>query len=154
MSDKKWFVLRVILWNIFGWVVPIAFIIYRFNLFQKVSQINLNGGIILCAIIFFIFLIVLLSYIIKSKKYSYMKQILKGVIFLIIPLALVFICLYYARNMVDRLLQVVGCLLISETIAICVNPMEAWTYEQSKGEEENFINYVLAKREEKKNDNK
>ena len=145
------FILRVVLWNIFGWVIPIGFIIYRFNLFQKVSQINLNGGIILCAIIFFIFLIVLLSYIIKSKKYSYIKQILKGVIFLIIPLALVFICLYYARNMIDRLLQIVGCLLISETIAIVVNPMEEWTYEQSKGEEENFINYVLAKREEKKN---
>ena len=83
-----------------------------------------------------------------------MKQILKGVIFLILPLALVFICLYYARDMIDRLLQVVGCLLVSETIAVCVNPMEEWTYEQSKGEEENFINYVLAKREEKKNDNK
>ena len=151
MSEKNMFILRVVLWNIFGWVIPIGFIIYRFNLFQKVSQINLNGGIILCAIIFFIFLIVLLSYIIKSKKYSYIKQILKGVIFLIIPLALVFICLYYARNMIDRLLQIVGCLLISETIAIVVNPMEEWTYEQSKGEEENFINYVLAKREEKKN---
>lgn len=70
--------------------------------------------------------------------------------FLILPLALVFICLYYARDMIDRLLQVMGCLLLSETIAICVNPMEQWAYIQSQGEYENAIDYLLAKREQKK----
>jgi len=150
MIDKKWFIIRFILWNIFAWFIPIAFIIFRFNLFQKVSHINLNGGIVLCAIIFFVFLIVFLRYILRSKKYTYYKQIIKGVVFLILPLALVFICLYYARDMIDRLLQVMGCLLLSETIAICVNPMEQWAYIQSQGEYENAIDYLLAKREQKK----
>lgn len=150
MIDKKWFIIRFILWNIFAWFIPIAFIIFRFNLFQKVSHINLNGGIVLCAIIFFVFLIVFLRYILRSKKYTYYKQIIKGVVFLILPLALVFICLYYARDMIDRLLQVMGCLLLSETIAICVNPMEQWAYIQSQGEYENAMDYLLAKREQKK----
>ena len=150
MIDKKWFIIRFVLWNIFAWFIPISFIIFRFNLFQKVSHINLNGGIVLCAIIFFVFLIVFLRYILRSKKYTYYKQIIKGVVFLILPLALVFICLYYARDMIDRLLQVMGCLLLSETIAICVNPMEQWAYIQSQGEYENAMDYLLAKREQKK----
>lgn len=150
MNDKRIFIIRFILWNIFSWLIPVGFITYRFDLFQKVSRINLNGGIVLCAIILFVFVIILLKHLLQSRKYSYYKQLLKGAIFLILPLALVFICLYYARDMIDRLLQVVGCLLVSETIAVCVNPMEEWTYIQSKGECESVIDYFVSKRNQKK----
>ena len=150
---KKIFIVRVCLYILFGLILPSAFIIWRYDLFKTVSKVNLSGWAIVLGIIVLTFTIITLRYILHAKKYSYTKQIIKGVCSIILPLLFIIFVLYSARNTIDQLLQVLGCVTICETIAIVINPLEKWAYKQSLGEQENFLNYVLDKREQKK-DNK
>ena len=41
-------------------------------------------------------------------------------------------------------------MIISETIAIPINPMPKWVYEQSKGEAQDTIDYFFKKYDERK----
>lgn len=149
-KEKAYFWARFVAWIIFSLVIPILFINYRYGLFKQVSSVSLSGWCLLVGVIFFVFAIILVRYVLHSRKYSYFKQIVKGVVCLILPLGFVIYCLYCARDTIEQLIQVLCICCLSWTIAICVNPMPKWTYEQSKGEQEEFINYVLDKRVENK----
>lgn len=148
-KNKLYFWIRFSVWIITSLIIPIGFINYRYQLFTKVSKISVSGWILLVGVIVFVFSIILIRYILHSKKYSYFKQIIKGCLCLIMPLLFVIYCLYWARDTIDQLIQVLSVCCLSWTVAIAVNPMPKWTYEQSKGEQEEFINYVLDKRVEK-----
>lgn len=149
-KEKQIFWTRFAIWILFSLVAPIGFINYRYNLFGKVSNVSLSGWFLLVGVIFFVFTIILIRYVLHSRKYSYVKQIIKGVITLILPLLFVIYCLYCAKNTIEQLIQVLSFCTLSWSVAICVNPMPKWTYDQSKGEQEEFINYVLDKRIENK----
>lgn len=153
-KQKLYFWIRFAVWIITSLVIPIAFINYRYELFAKVSKVSLSGWCLLVGVIVFVFSIILVRYVLHSKKYSYLKQIIKGVLGLILPLGFVIYCLYCSRETIEQLIQVLSLCCLSWTVAIAVNPMPKWTYEQSKGEQEEFINYVLDKRIEKKNETK
>lgn len=149
-KEKQIFWTRFAIWILFSLVAPIGFINYRYNLFGKVSKVSLSGWFLLVGVILFVFTIILIRYVLHSRKYSYAKQIIKGVITLILPLLFVIYCLYCAKNTIEQLIQVLSFCTLSWCVAICVNPMPKWTYNQSKGEQEEFINYVLDKRVERK----
>lgn len=153
-KQKLYFWIRFAVWIITSLVIPIAFINYRYELFTKVSKVSLSGWCLLVGVIVFVFSIILVRYVLHSKKYSYLKQIIKGAVGLILPLCFVIYCLYCSRETIEQLIQVLSLCCLSWTVAIAVNPMPKWTYEQSKGEQEEFINYVLDKRIEKKNETK
>lgn len=149
-KQKLYFWIRFAVWIITSLVIPIGFINYRYELFSKVSKVSLSGWCLLVGVIVFVFSIILVRYVLHSRKYSYFKQIIKGVVGLILPLGFVIYCLYCSRETIEQLIQVLSLCCLSWTVAIAVNPMPKWTYEQSKGEQEEFINYVLDKRVEKK----
>lgn len=149
-KEKMYFWIRFSVWIITSLVIPIGFINYRYQLFSKVSKVSVSGWILLVGVIVFVFSVILIRYVLHSRKYSYFKQIVKGVVSLILPLGFVIYCLYWARDTIDQLIQVLSICCLSWTIAIAVNPMPKWTYDQSKGEQEEFFNYVLDKRIEKK----
>lgn len=150
IDSKPVFWTRFVLWVVFSLVVPILFINYRYGLFKAVSEVQLSGWCILLGVIIFVFIFILIRYLLKARKYSYLKQILQGFCYLILPVGFVVYCLYASRNTIDQLIQVLCCCLLSWIIAIAVNPMPRWTYKQSQGEQENFINLILDKRENKK----
>lgn len=148
-KEKMWFWIRFAIWCVCSLVIPIGFINYRYQLFSKVTKVSVSGWILLVGVIVFVFSIILVRYVLHSRKYSYFKQIIKGCVTLILPLLFVIYCLYWARDTIDQLIQVLCVCCLSWVIAIAVNPMPKWTYDQSKGEQEEFINYVLDKRVEK-----
>lgn len=153
-KQKLYFWIRFAVWIVCSLILPIAFINYRYELFSKVSKITLSGWCLLVGVIVFVFSIILVRYILHSAKYSYFKQVIKGAVFLILPLLFVIYCLYCCRDTIDQLVQVLSFCCLSWVVAIAVNPMPKWTYEQSKGEQEEFINYVLDKRVENKKETK
>lgn len=149
-KEKAWFWIRFASWVLFSLVMPILFINYRYQLFSKVSKVSLSGWCLFIGVIVFVFSIILVRYVLHSAKYSYLKQVIKGAVFLILPLLFVIYCLYCCRDTIDQLIQVLSFCCLSWVIAIAINPMPQWVYNQSKGEQEDFINYVLDKRVEKK----
>lgn len=150
-KEKLYFWIRFVVWIITSLVIPVVFINYRYGLFYQINKVALSGWALLVGIIFLVFGVILIRYVLHARKYSYFKQIIKGVVCLILPLSFVIYCLYCSRETIEQLIQVLCVCTLSWTVAIAVNPMPKWTYEQSKGEQEEFINYVLDKRVENKN---
>lgn len=145
-QEQRIFWARFALWVVFSLVAPIGFINYRYGLFVKVSSVSLSGWALFVGVVIFVFSIILVKYILHSRKYSYTKQIIKGAVSLIMPLLFVIYVLYASRETINQLLQTLSFCTLSWSVAICINPMPKWTYEQSKGEQEEFINYILDKR--------
>ena len=145
---KLYFWIRFTVWIITSLVIPVVFINYRYGLFHQINKIALSGWALLVGIIFLVFGVILIRYVMHARKYSYFKQIIKGVVCLILPLSFVIYALYCSRETIEQLIQVLCVCCLSWTVAIAVNPMPKWTYEQSRGEQEEFINYILDKRVE------
>ena len=146
---KLYFWIRFTVWIITSLVIPVVFINYRYGLFYQINKVALSGWALLVGIIFLVFSVILIRYILHSRKYSYFKQIIKGAVCLILPLGFVIYCLWCSKETIEQLIQVLCVCCLSWTVAIAVNPMPKWTYEQSRGEQEEFINYVLDRRIEK-----
>jgi hypothetical protein len=77
--------------------------------------------------------------------FSYTKQILNGVAKLIVPLVSVLLVVLAVRNSLDYFIQALGVTIISETIAIPVNPFPKWVHEKTQGEYESMLDILVKK---------
>lgn len=129
-KKKTIFWTRVVLLVFFGIIFPFAFIAWRFSLFTQVSKISLNGwGIVGIAILFLIS-----RFYFKALKgklpYSMALQIIQGIFTIIVPLIALVGVLYAIRNDIDYFIQALLITIVCECVAIPVNPLPKWAYEQ------------------------
>lgn len=122
---------------LFGLIAPLTYLFIRFNLYNIKQTINL-WAIISIAIIF-IAGGYMLKYIFSIKtKYYYYVQIVKGVVKVILPLLFVLIFAIWFKGktellvknlhlFIEALIVIIGC----EAIAICVNPLPKWAFENN-----------------------
>ena len=146
MNDKKIFIARAIAWSIFSAVLPVAFIGWRYSLFKKVGKIQLSGWGLFAVVIVFIFLITLVKYI-KSgfQEWTMVKQIINGVLKIIIPLVVLLLLCITIRNNIDYFIQALSCVLLCEAIAIPINPFPEWVYIKSQGRMESMLDLFASK---------
>ena len=144
--NKKIFLVRILLWSLFSCVIPVGFIAWRYDLFDKVGKVQLSGWGLIAIIIIFAFLYVLTKYIRAGfVEWSMTKQIVDGVVKVLIPLgALLALCISL-RNSLDIFIQALSCVLLSEVIAIPINPFPQWVWEKSKGRFEGMVDFVANK---------
>lgn len=138
---KKLFVIRLILFTLFACVAPFVFIAFRYNLFRKVSELSLSGWGLVAIIIVFIFSAYIYKMIKKGLPYSMFTQCLTGVCKIIIPLVCLYLGIEALKNSIDLFSQALLFTIISELIAIPLNPFPKWL-EQTK---DNKIESVLGK---------
>ena len=145
-KELKIFWARVILWSIFSCIVPVCFIGWRYDLFQKVGSLQLSGWGLIAIIIIFVFLYVVVKYIRAGfVEWSMTKQTINGVVKVVIPLgALLAICIGI-RNSLDIFIQALSCTLMSEVIAIPINPFPEWVWKKSQGRFEGAVDFVAEK---------
>lgn len=131
---KSVFWSRLISWATFCCFLPFVFIVWRFQLFHKVERIQIGGWGIIGIVIVAVFVYTVIRYVrlAFSARYSFIVQILNGVCKVIIPLLAVLIIIYNVRNNINLMLQVLGCIVICEAIAIPLNPLPQWAYECQK----------------------
>lgn len=142
-NEKTNFVVRIILWALFSCVIPVVFIGWRYNLFSKVGGLQLSGWGLIAIVIIFVFLYVVVKYIRAGFiEWSMTKQIINGICRVVIPLgALLLICISLKNNL-DIFIQALSCVLVSEIIAIPLNPFPKWVWEKSQGRFENTIDFI------------
>lgn len=150
MSDKKKLFLTRLIAFICLLLVPPVYMIFRYNLFQKVSTISVGGWGILAICLVAIAIFIFLRYIIKGQQYAFWKQIVKAVLYVIVPCFTIYLIIYISRDYLDRLLEVITIVMASYFSAMVVNPLPQYTYEKSKGEFESWVNYALDNREKAK----
>lgn len=140
---------RFVLWTIFACGLPFAFIVWRFQLFHTISKIQIGGWGLIAIIIVAFFVITVIRYvkIALSGHYSFIGQCLTGFCKVVIPLLVFYLILYYLREQINLMLQVIGCVILCEVIAIPLNPLPKWAYDCQKnirvGERKEAFDYLL-----------
>lgn len=138
----KKFWIKFSIFLLFSLVLPVSFIAIRFKLFSTARQLN---TITLWAVIALCVLIGVVSFLIKfyldgmKCKHSLLKQILQGAVRVLIPIFIMIVLVFFARKILmanyetmlqtlNNLLLVLGVCFVSETIAIIVNPLPEWAF--------------------------
>lgn len=144
--SRKQFWIRFALWVVFAVVVPVAFLAWRYGLFstREGSETSMTGWGIVAIIIIAVFLLKLLN---EAKKGlpegSMLAQCLDGYKWEI-PLVLIIFMLENIKNNVDALEETLIVLAVSEAIAIPINPMRRWAYENKIERNGSFLKKVLS----------
>lgn len=128
--DKK-FIIRLIAFIMISVGVPIAYLIIKFDMFQQATRFGMAE--LLCVLIVISLGVVLLKYYVSGMKtkYSYLKQIIMGIIKTIIPLLAILIVIVWCHNNIEILEEFLFIVIPSEFIAIFVNPLPKWAFENN-----------------------
>ncbi len=140
---------RIIFWTRFagyvitGLLIPMIFLIWRFNLFEKVSKVSIGGWGLVCIIFAGVFLICLAKQVKKGLPYSFFTQCLTGFYKIIIPLAIVTAACFVCKDCIEKLFHFFAIVTVSEMFAIPLNPLPAWIHSQSEKEDEDkFLKFA------------
>lgn len=148
-QSKTLFIIRLIIFLVFAIIAPLVYLIVRFDLFKVESslQIGLWGVIVL--IIFLAVIKVLIKYYLDAMKtkYSYLKQLVNGVSKLIFPLILALVIIIWVKDNMDLVLEALYVIIPCEIVAIFVNPLPRWAFENNVDGLETFFNRVNEKKE-------
>lgn len=142
--NKKLFWIRLISYAVIGGGVPLFFLIWRFNLFSKVSKLSIGGWGMIAILFIGIFFIKMMKAIRKGLPFSFGTQILEGMFKVTIPLLIATVVIYVMRNSVEELFQFFFVLLFCETIAMIVNPIPQWAHENKIEEQESSAKRILS----------
>lgn len=157
---KAVFWIRFVLWTLCACVFPFMFIVWRFELFQSISKMQIGGWGIIAILIVAVFIFSILKYVklALSAKYSLVGQILGGFCKVILPLLVILCVLYSVRDNVNAMIQALGCVILCEAVAIPLNPLPKWVYDQQKGvkdeEKKETVDYLLDNFFKRKKDDK
>lgn len=141
--SKKEFWIRFPIYLLFYLILPAGYLLFRFNLFKKITTYSIGGwGLIF---IFFgtISLIRLIRAVRKGLPFSYMSVVLTGLCKSIIPLAGITVGLYLMRNAMPQMIEFMVVLTSCQFLALLINPIPRWAYENHLGEEGYKLKTVL-----------
>ena len=128
---------RFFIYIVFGLVIPISFLIWRFDLFSSTNKIKFGGWGILAIILMAIFMINLSKQTEECFENGIEKQIIRAIRKVFIPLLSVTLCLWAVSDFINELIQFFIVITMCETIASMVNPMFDLAKEHKEGRIEN-----------------
>lgn len=123
-------------WIVFAIILPIIFVNNKYHLFVKEDELRFTGWAIVGLLILFIGLYALCSYIISaySVKYRIWVKILKGFQRILLPLILLFFVCGLINNNIDKIQTLLLEIIISEAIAIIINPFPYFVYKHKNAD--------------------
>ena len=149
MSEKQKFSIRMTLFLLFSLIIPSVYLIIKFDLFHATERLKIGIAEIIIIAIFIGVLTVLIKYYIDGlkTKYSMLKQILQGIIKLILPLGLFLLIIIFMQNNIDIIKQALYILIPCEFIAIIVNPLPKWCFDNNVEGMSEIFDKVVRKKE-------
>lgn len=128
---KKVFAIRLSLYIIFGAIIPIGFLAWRFKLFDEVTQISFSVWGMIAMITVIVFLLRLLVSLKKGLKHGIPKQVVDTICGTTIPLLIFTIAFDWMSGFSVEFVQFLIVLIISETTAGVLNPLPQWCFENN-----------------------
>lgn len=146
--SKRNFALQLILFLSFALICPCAYLIWKFDLFTQTTSMQFGvWGIVMLGIMCSVCGVLIKFYLDGMKmKYSLMKQIMQGFISLAMPLLLALLILTWLKDNIDLVIHSLWVILPCEIVAIIVNPLPKWCFENNVQGIGEIADRVLAKR--------
>lgn len=139
MSDKKpdknkaLFYIQLALFLIFFIILPLTYTIIKYKPFQMVQKTKIGiAELIVCIMVFVLVSLFIKFYLDGMKtKWSWFKQILLGILKVILPMLILYLIVFILKDHTDVLLDVLTITIPSELIAIIVNPLPKWAFDNN-----------------------
>lgn len=144
LKAKKVFIAKVILFCIFGCVLPFTFIAWRYQIFSG-NSISLTGWGFIAILIVFFFVLYCLKILKNSIPFSMTYQILNGLIKVILPLILLYFIVNALENSIKLFKQALIVVILCEGIAIVVNPFPKYMHDKGIEKTENLMDMFITK---------
>ena len=151
-KDKKVFIARVILFCIFGCILPFVFIAWRFQIFSNGGGVSLTGWGVIGILIVFFFILYCLKILKNSIPFSMTYQILSGVIKVILPLILLLLLVNALEDSIRQFKQALIIVIGCEAIAIVVNPFPKYMHDKGIEKTENLMDTFISKWKKKESE--
>ena len=151
-KDKKVFIARVILFCIFGCILPFVFIAWRFQIFSNGGGVSLTGWGIIGILIVFFFILYCLKILKNSIPFSMTYQILSGAIKVILPLILLLLLVNALEDSIRQFKQALIIVIGCEAIAIVVNPFPKYMHDKGIEKTENLMDTFISKWKKKESE--
>ena len=153
--SKKQFWIRLSFYILIGGILPFLFLVWRFNLFSKVSKLSIGGWGLVAIIFIGVFFIKLIKAVRKGLPFSMLSQVLEGICKILLPLFIAAFIVYYMQDIMDQIFQFLWVLIVCESAAIVINPIPRWSHENKildiEGSTKTLLTSIgLLKSEEKK----
>ena len=143
VNSKLFFWIRFGLYALFMFIIPAAFLFVKFKLFQKITAFQIGGwGVVFILIVGF-GMIKLVKEVKRGLPFCYATQVLNGTLKVLLPLTLCTLILYVMQDNVKDVLIMMYILIPCELVAILVNPLPRWAYDNKLGEEGYKMKTVL-----------
>lgn len=126
----KTFTIRLVLWLLFVAIIPIISIVDKYDLVKN-SPLKYTGWGIIAWIILFVVGMAVLCYILKLIKWSMTKQMITGIMVVILPLVFLLGLTDLIATHVGNIKYILIVSIISEFIAIPLNPFPKMIYEKN-----------------------
>lgn len=128
----------------FALLLPVAFLIWRFNLFTKTDSIAIGGWGIVAICFVAGFFIKLLKTVRKGLNPSLATQVLDGITSVILPLFIFAFATYYLQDVMHQMFQFLCVLIVCESVAIVANPLPQWYREHpSSSSSDGLLKYII-----------
>lgn len=126
--------------------------IVRFHLFQTTTKLQVGlAGIVVIGIMMAVISVLIKFYLEGMKcKYSLLKQILEGIIRLILPLVLLLVILIWLGDNVVMIKESLYVIIPCEMVAIVVNPLPKWCFDNNVEGLSEIADKILNKNKEDK----
>lgn len=152
LKAKKVFIARVILFCIFGCILPFVFIAWRFQIFSNGGGVSLTGWGVIGILIVFFFILYCLKILKNSIPFSMTYQILSGVIKVILPLILLLLLVNALEDSIRQFKQALIIVIGCEAIAIVVNPFPKYMHDKGIEKTENLMDTFISKWKKKESE--
>ena len=136
--QKKELITRLILFLMFSLIAPITYISIRCKLFSTKTTISVWFIIVLGVVLAIVSLIIKYYLDGMKTKYSIFKQILEGFIKVILPITFVLISVVWFKSKmewivsnVNLMIEILSIILGCEVIAVIVNPLPKWAFDNN-----------------------
>lgn len=137
------FIIRLIGYITLGLVIPMSFLIWRFNLFTQTSKLNIGGWGIVVIIFTTVFVSRLAKQAAEAMDSELFRQILKSICKVLMPLLAATMCIYAVGDFWQELMYFFIVLTVCEPIAYVLNPLPEYLKEKDdKGEKNKWTEII------------
>jgi Na+/proline symporter len=137
--EKKIFLARLILFTIFACVLPFSFIAWRYHIFTTLNSVSLSGWGIIAIVIALVFIVYVARMLKRGMPYSMLTQCIGGLLKVTLPLIILYVVVNAIKNQSEIFLQALLVVIISETIAIPINPFPKWLNDNQIKKEDSYF---------------
>ena len=130
-------------------LAPIVYIFIRYECYKFISKMAFSGWGLIALILIGIVVYAILQYVVFGGKWARWKQIVRGLIKVFLPCAILSLIIHCSIDFLKELQILVGMIAICWSGAYILNPIPEKQFNEGITQQMDIVSYALAKRGKK-----